>query len=95
MEAYISKECTTFCSMYIDEIETRFNREDRNDDGGQRAFGLAVFSQNVRCFGLITRAPDLPINEREMAHWFALYNSPEIDSYLEYVLAFISLYIEF
>ncbi|KAH7833133.1 hypothetical protein Vadar_003384 [Vaccinium darrowii] len=49
-EGYISKECTTFCSMYLDGIETVFNREERNDDGGDRAPGLAAFTQNVRPF---------------------------------------------
>ncbi|KAH7850929.1 hypothetical protein Vadar_004698 [Vaccinium darrowii] len=31
--AYISEECTTFCSMYLDGIDTVFNRGERNDDG--------------------------------------------------------------
>ncbi|KAH7864015.1 hypothetical protein Vadar_024658 [Vaccinium darrowii] len=82
-EAYISKECTTFCSMYLDGIETVFNREERNDDGGDRAPGLAAFTQNVRPFGLIRRALDEPINQREMAHWFVLFNSPEVEPYIE------------
>jgi len=32
-EGYIIDECLTFCSMYLIDIETRFNREDQNDDG--------------------------------------------------------------
>ncbi|XP_028062626.1 uncharacterized protein LOC114265957 [Camellia sinensis] len=35
-EAYISKECTTFCSMYLDGVETLFNRPERNYDMGDR-----------------------------------------------------------
>ncbi|XP_041011471.1 uncharacterized protein LOC121255261 [Juglans microcarpa x Juglans regia] len=31
-EAYIHLECLTFCSMYLHDIETRFNREERNND---------------------------------------------------------------
>ncbi|KAF7114861.1 hypothetical protein RHSIM_RhsimUnG0074200 [Rhododendron simsii] len=69
VEAYISKECTTFCSMYLDGIETEFNRVERNDDGGERTLGLAAFNQNVRPFGRIQRAPNVPVNQRDMAHW--------------------------
>ncbi|XP_028077760.1 uncharacterized protein LOC114279671 [Camellia sinensis] len=78
-EAYFSKECITFCSMYLDGIETMFNQEERNDDGGDHGSGLAIFSQNVRPFGLISRAPDVSVNEREIAHWFVLYNSFEVE----------------
>ena len=31
-EAYVATECVTFCSMYLDDIETRFNRVDYNTD---------------------------------------------------------------
>ncbi|XP_028067200.1 uncharacterized protein LOC114270011 [Camellia sinensis] len=82
-EAYISKECTTFSSIHLDGIETVFNREERNDDGGDHGSRLAFFSQNVRPFGLISRAPDVSVNEREIAHWFVLYNSFEVEQYVE------------
>ncbi|KAF7152217.1 hypothetical protein RHSIM_Rhsim01G0128800 [Rhododendron simsii] len=82
-EAYISKECTTFCSMYLNRIETVFNREGRNEDGGECGPGLAVFSQNVRPFGRIQREPDVAVNDLEMTHWFVLDNSLEVDHYLE------------
>jgi hypothetical protein len=29
-EAYIANECLTFCSKYMDDVDTRFNREPRN-----------------------------------------------------------------
>ncbi|XP_028087696.1 uncharacterized protein LOC114288392 [Camellia sinensis] len=68
-EAYIFKECTTFCSMYLDGVETLFNRPERNYDVGDRGPGLAVFTQTVRPFGLMTRASDVSVAERELAHW--------------------------
>lgn len=83
-QAYISKECTNFCSMYLDGIETIFNREERNYDGGNRGMGLAVFTQNVHPFGPILRAPKMFDAKRGMAHWFVLFNSPEVDKYLMY-----------
>ncbi|KAH7851746.1 hypothetical protein Vadar_016029 [Vaccinium darrowii] len=82
-EAYISKECTTFCSMYLNGVETVFNREERNDDGGECGPGFPIFTQNVRPFGLITREPDVPVNQVEQAHWFVLLNSSEVDQYRE------------
>ncbi|KAH7858626.1 hypothetical protein Vadar_025992 [Vaccinium darrowii] len=84
VEAYFSKECTTFCSMYLDGIDTGFNRGERNDDGGMRALGLVTFTQTTHPFGLIQRVPDVPIDQRDMAHWSVLNNSPKIEPYLEY-----------
>jgi hypothetical protein len=74
--------------MYLNGIETVFNREERNDDGGVRAQGFAAFTQNVRPFGLIGRAPDVTVDQRNMAQWFVMYNSPEVEPYLECVLKF-------
>ncbi|GMP86628.1 hypothetical protein CsSME_00039335 [Camellia sinensis var. sinensis] len=82
-EGYISKECTTFCSMYLDGVETVFNREEKNYDGGDNGPGLAIFTQNVRPFGQLPRAIDVSVTDRELAHWFVLHNSFEVDEYLE------------
>ena len=83
-EGYISKECTTFCSLYLHGVETVFNREERNYDGGDNGPGLTIFTQNVRPFGHLPRAIDVSIVDRELAHWFVLHNSLEVDEYLEY-----------
>ncbi|XP_012828525.1 PREDICTED: uncharacterized protein LOC105949753 [Erythranthe guttata] len=32
-EAYIVKECLTFCSLYLHGMETKYNRDERNYDG--------------------------------------------------------------
>ncbi|XP_042958053.1 uncharacterized protein LOC122293566 [Carya illinoinensis] len=32
-EAWVHIECLTFCSMYLQDVETKFNRPDRNFDG--------------------------------------------------------------
>lgn len=87
-ESYIVKECLTFCSMYLSNIETVFNREERNNDGGERGPGLIVFKQNVRPFGRIRRAPNVSAKELDMAKWFVLYNTDEVEPYLEYVVQF-------
>ena len=83
-EACISKECTMFCSMYLHGVETVFNREEWNYDGGDNGPGLAIFTQNLRPFGHLLRASDVCVGDRELAHWFVLHNSLEVDEYLEY-----------
>ncbi|XP_042988691.1 uncharacterized protein LOC122316221 [Carya illinoinensis] len=56
-EAYVHLECLTFCSMYLHDIETKFNRDERNSDVliGEvetgNAESLSVFSQKVRPLG--------------------------------------------
>ncbi|XP_042950344.1 uncharacterized protein LOC122282460 [Carya illinoinensis] len=56
-EAYIHLECLTFCSMYLHDIESRYNQEERNIDvpvGGSSSIicpSLSVFSQKIRLLG--------------------------------------------
>uniref|UniRef100_A0A0E0A7D7 DUF4218 domain-containing protein n=1 Tax=Oryza glumipatula TaxID=40148 RepID=A0A0E0A7D7_9ORYZ len=51
-ESYIVKECSTFCSMYLHGIETRFNRAEHNYDGERPPLGrYSVFSTRFRAFG--------------------------------------------
>ena len=49
-EAYIHTECLTFCSMYLQNIETKFNRADRNIDADEEETidGFRIFNQKVR-----------------------------------------------
>ena len=44
------------------------DRDERNDDGGVRGPGMEIFTQNVRPFAPIKRAPDPVQTERNMAH---------------------------
>lgn len=74
--------------MYLQGVETVFNRDERNNDGGEGGPGLGLFSQNVRPFGQIRNAPEVLQKERDMAQWFLLHNSPEVAPYLEYVIIY-------
>ncbi|KAG8379093.1 hypothetical protein BUALT_Bualt07G0052300 [Buddleja alternifolia] len=52
-EGYIVEECLTFCSMYLNDIETQFNKAERNyerhrDRSRER---LSAFSENSRLVG--------------------------------------------
>jgi hypothetical protein len=47
-EAYIADECLTFCSRYLDGVETRFNREPRNIGfSKEEAYGVDIFGHGV------------------------------------------------
>ncbi|KAL5581119.1 hypothetical protein UlMin_013561 [Ulmus minor] len=50
-EGYVVDEALTFCSRYFDDIETRFNRPDRNDDGIHRTSRLFVFESQCKPMG--------------------------------------------
>lgn len=83
-EAYIDNECMTFCSMYLQGIETRFNREERNFDGGQekQTTKLHVFSQNVRPLGA-SKIVSLNLKDHKKARYYVLNNTEEVLPYLE------------
>ncbi|KAL5573450.1 hypothetical protein UlMin_023047 [Ulmus minor] len=42
-EGYVVDEALTFCSRYFDDVETRFNRPDRNDDGIHPTRQLSIY----------------------------------------------------
>lgn len=79
--------------MYLDGAETMHNRPERNEDLGVRRKGLTIFTQTTRPISLITRDGEMSQELRDIAHWFLLYNSPEVENYLEYVIRPIMLYI--
>ncbi|XP_035549023.1 uncharacterized protein LOC108993538 isoform X1 [Juglans regia] len=83
-EAYIHTECLTFCSMYLQDIETKFTRMDRNVDGGEaeNIDGFKIFDQKVRPIGM---ALNLQLSNKLLpeATWYVLNNCDEIASYLK------------
>ena len=82
VEGYVADEALTFCSMYFKDIETRFNRLDRNEDATYIPRNLAVFQSQCRPLTKGT-LKTLDHKTREIAEWFILENSPEIEPYLE------------
>ncbi|CAL8989624.1 unnamed protein product [Prunus brigantina] len=51
IEAWVQYESLTFCGMYLKDVDTAFNRPQRNNDGGLRNETLSVFAQSARPFG--------------------------------------------
>ncbi|CAL2244725.1 unnamed protein product [Prunus armeniaca] len=82
VEAWVQYESLTFCGMYLKDVETVFNRPQRNHDGGMRNEKLSVFAQSARPFGDPGRGESFPRNDMEVAHWFVLNNCDEIMAYL-------------
>ncbi|KAL3638393.1 hypothetical protein CASFOL_017764 [Castilleja foliolosa] len=79
-EAYIAKECLTFCSMYLKGIETRFNRDDRNNDI-EFNDSLSIFEQKCRPVGATTLVNLSPEDFKSIT-WFVLQNCDEVDPFI-------------
>ncbi|CAL2271249.1 unnamed protein product [Prunus armeniaca] len=83
IEAWVQYESLTLCGMYLKDVDTAFNRPQRNNDGGLRNEKLSVFDQSARPFGDPVRGESFSRNDMEVAHWFVLNNCDEIMSYLD------------
>ncbi|PHT30379.1 hypothetical protein CQW23_30043 [Capsicum baccatum] len=78
-EGYIIDECLTFCFMYFDDIETRFNHKDINDDGSSDNTGpiLEIFSKCVSPY----KDGDydaIPKKDFDMAQWYHIQQRDEL-----------------
>ncbi|CAN1121606.1 hypothetical protein LINPERHAP2_LOCUS866 [Linum perenne] len=80
-EAYVVDECLTFCSMYLDGIETQFNAPERNLDI-EIDGNLSVFSSKVRPLGL-AKYVTLSFEDLDMIHWYVISNCEEVQLYLQ------------
>ncbi|KAL5563440.1 hypothetical protein UlMin_033187 [Ulmus minor] len=81
-EGYVVDEALTFCSRYFDDVETRFNRPDRNDDGIHPTRQLSVFESQCNSLGKQSYV-ELDNNARDKAEFYILNNSPELEPYLK------------
>uniref|UniRef100_A0A803N3Z7 Transposase-associated domain-containing protein n=1 Tax=Chenopodium quinoa TaxID=63459 RepID=A0A803N3Z7_CHEQI len=92
-EGYLVEECMNLCSRYMHNVETRFNRLDRNYENVQgNVDALPIFSHPGRALGADT-IRDLEKSELDEAHIYILKNCDEdvftdesIDAYKEHVL---------
>ncbi|CAN1153447.1 hypothetical protein LINPERHAP2_LOCUS19416 [Linum perenne] len=80
-EGYIAFECMTLCSRYLSDISTRFNKPDRNFDGGDMTEFLS-FSQVGRTLG-VGALRIFSMKEVEQAHIYVMKNSEEVQPYIE------------
>ena len=64
------------------------NQRERNEDLGESSEGLIVFSQMARPTGGWQNDGNLSRALLNTAHWYLLYNSPELEPYLKYVISY-------
>ena len=83
-EGYIINECLTFCSLYLSDTETRFNRQDQNFDGCQleQLYRLSIFSGAIRLIGA-PKYDRLTQEDFQVAKMYILNNCLEIEKYFE------------
>ena len=83
-EAYVVDEALTFCSRYMDDVETRFNQLPRNVGFlDQSAYTADVFGHSVNLIG----ACDLSYSvELDKLVWYVLHNCDQVEKYIKYVL---------
>ena len=79
-EGYLAEKCMTFCSRYLEDIETRFNRPSRN-------FGLPysdfAHTYMFRSFGqLIGKVEVVGLDDKSwaQAHRYVLFHHESIES---------------
>ncbi|CAN6455265.1 unnamed protein product [Victoria cruziana] len=67
-EGYLAEECMSFCSQYLNEVETRCNRAPRNEDG-QIIGAIEAFA--------------LEENTLQQTHQYVLFNSPCVTQFIQ------------
>ncbi|XP_022019856.1 uncharacterized protein LOC110919916 [Helianthus annuus] len=80
-EGYVFEEALTFCSMYLKDVQTKFNRPDRIDDVVVEKRKLWVFESKCRYVGA-RKDKYLSFIEKNKMEWFVLENCAEVREYM-------------
>lgn len=84
-EGYIAEECMTMCSMYMNEVETQFNKMERNYNWRKQIpqDSLFVFSEDSHLIGkgIYECLDDQSFKQ---VHSYVLKNSDEILPFIGY-----------
>ena len=81
-ERYIDKECLNFCSMYLNDVDTIYNKAERNNEMMDSGGEFSVFSCKGRPIGG-AKACVLSENEMEKIHTYILNNCQELEELIE------------
>lgn len=81
-EGYLLWETITFCSRYLEGVETIFNRPKRNEDAHVEDMNTYLYSSGVRVVGKMenVRLDDKSLRQ---AHRYVLLHSDEMKPVLE------------
>ncbi|XP_077237173.1 uncharacterized protein LOC143878834 [Tasmannia lanceolata] len=82
-EDYLAEECLNFCSRYLEGVESKMNRDKRNDEDVRTEIeeGFSNFSISGRPIGKVST---LTLEERaiEQAHRYVLFNCEAVGPFL-------------
>ena len=83
-EGYIAEECLSFCSMYLEDIDTRRTRPGRNADAEFRDFpgGFPIFLNIGHPLKGEGKLVNMDHKEWERLNKYVLLNCPEVNPYL-------------
>ncbi|XP_077251807.1 uncharacterized protein LOC143891036 [Tasmannia lanceolata] len=78
-EGYLAEECLTFCSRYLEGVQSKLNRPVRNDEDAhvEMEEGFSIFSLAGRPLGEVKSCP-LDQTTIEQAHRYVLFNCPAV-----------------
>ena len=81
-EAYMASDTLTFCSRYMEDVDTRFNQD--NDSGTEMPFAndISVFKHGATLVGA-TRTDYIDDAVMNKLVWYVLHNAEEAEEYLE------------
>lgn len=95
VEGYIAEECLTFCSMYMNDIETQFNKVERNyerrKDGQNKLF---IFSDTARPLATTGDYVTADAISLKQMHSYVLKNCDDILEYMRYFSKFILHFVD-
>lgn len=88
-EGYLAEECLTFCSRYLEDVETVFTRSQRNCDNIDNA-EVYMFSSGGRILGKIE---SILLDEIALAqaHRYVLLHCDKISTYRRLVYYILSM----
>ena len=83
-EGYLAEESTTFCSRYLNDVETKYNHTDRNfvDLTDIKDEGLIIFKCIGRSLGMHT-CRELSSEEWAQAHLYVLTNCDDVIPFIK------------
>ena len=81
-EGYVAEEALSFCSRYLRDVQTQFNRPDRNEDAIVEKRKLWVFESKCRPTSAMKVKP-LSIKDKFKIEWFVLDSCEEVRDYMK------------
>ena len=96
-EGFLANECLTFCSRYLEGVETSFNKSVRNEEGSNEMLDedVSIFNYSGRPLGRKTHK-SFNVNKRKrvsrvvldettliQAHRYVLFNSDAVAPFIK------------